>query len=51
VVIARLFRRADIRLTRVLHGSSYGVPLDAVLDFPASIEGSIKKALRGIARD
>ena len=45
VVAARGFDPADVRLTRVLDGSSYGMSLEAMLDYPASIESSIAKAL------
>lgn len=48
VVAARGIRPADIRLTRVLDGSTYGIPLEAMLDFPSSIERSVRKALGSI---
>ena len=51
VVTARGIRPADIRLTRVLDGSTYGLPLGAMPDFPGSIERSITKALGSVARD
>jgi hypothetical protein len=38
VVAARGIRPAEIRLTRVLDGSDFGMPLGASLDFPDSIE-------------
>lgn len=51
VVAAREIRPADIRLTRVLDGSRYGMPLGAMLDFPGSIERSIAMALGSVAHD
>lgn len=45
VVAARGIRPADISLTRVLDGSTYGMPSETMLDFPASIRRSIRKAL------
>jgi hypothetical protein len=51
VVIARGIRPADIRLTRVLDGATYGMSVGAMLDFPDSIEESIKKALGSAASD
>jgi len=49
VVAARGIRPDDIRLTRVLDGSIYGMPLGAMLDFPGSIERSITKAFGSVA--
>jgi hypothetical protein len=51
VVAARGIRPADIRLTRVLDGSNYGMPFGASLDFPDSIKRSITKALGSVPRD
>jgi hypothetical protein len=51
VVTARGICPAEIRLRRVLDGSTYGMPLGAMLDFPGSIERSITKALGSVARD
>jgi hypothetical protein len=51
VVAARGIRPAEIRLTRVLDGSDFGMPLGASLDFPDSIERSITKALGSVSRD
>jgi hypothetical protein len=49
VVAARGIRPADIQLARVLDGSTYSMPLGAMLDFPGSIERSITKALESDA--
>jgi len=49
VVAARAIQPADIRLTRVLDGSRYSIDLGAWLEFPGSIDHSIKEAL-GIAQ-
>jgi hypothetical protein len=51
VVIARGIRPADIRLTRVLDGATYGMSVGAMLDFPDSIEESITRALGSTASD
>lgn len=44
VVTAREIQPADIKLSRVLDGESYGMNLEAMLDFPGSIERSIRRA-------
>jgi hypothetical protein len=51
VVSARGFDPADVRLTRVLDGSIYGMSLEAMLDYPGSIERSIAKAFGSNAGD
>ena len=51
VLTARGIRPADIRLTRLVDGSTYGMPLGAMLDFPGSIERSITMALGSVDRD
>ena len=49
VVVARMIRPADIRLARVLDGSTYGMTFGAMLDFPGSIERSIRKAFGSVS--
>jgi hypothetical protein len=49
VVISRAIRPADIALSRVLDGEAYGMTLGAMLDFPGSIERSIRKAFGSVA--
>ena len=51
VVTAREIRPADIRLSRVHDGATYGMTPGAMLEFPGSIERSIRKAFGSVADD